>query len=59
MSLVDGRHQRLAAAQRAYTEHAKVCALVSLASDVRRIADQLDQPHPTSPAVHPPEGQIR
>jgi hypothetical protein len=43
MSLADGRYNRLAAAQRAYSEHAAVCALVALAGDVRRIADQLDQ----------------
>lgn len=42
MSLVDGRYNRLAAAQRVYTEHAKACALVALAGDVRRIADRLE-----------------
>jgi hypothetical protein len=47
LSLVDGRHQHLAAAQRAYIQHAVACALVSLAGDVRRIADQLDQRRPS------------
>lgn len=42
LSLVDGRHQRLAAAQRAYTQHATACALVALAGDARRIADRLE-----------------
>jgi hypothetical protein len=61
MSLVDGRHQRLAAAQRAYTEHAKACALVALAGDVRRIADQLDQPPPQQPSggTPPTGGEVR
>jgi hypothetical protein len=47
LSLVDGRHQRLAAAQRAYTHHAVASALVALAGDVRRIADQLEQRRPS------------
>jgi hypothetical protein len=33
LSLVDGRHQHLAAAQPAYTHHAVACALVALAGD--------------------------
>jgi hypothetical protein len=54
LSLADGRYHRLAAAQRAYSQHAAVCALVALAGDVRRIADQLD--HGRTPTLaHPQE----
>jgi hypothetical protein len=46
LGLAAGCHNRLAAAQRAYSQHATVCALVALAGDVRRIADQLDHGRP-------------
>jgi hypothetical protein len=60
LSLADGRSNRLAAAQRAYSQHAAVCALVALAGDVRRIADQLDHgrtptlAHPRASGGHKP-----
>jgi hypothetical protein len=54
LSLADGRYNRLASAQRAYSQHAAVCALVALAGDVRRIADQLD--HGRTPTLAHPQG---
>ena len=41
MAMADGRYNRLTAMQKTYGEHAVGCALVAIAGDLRRIADQL------------------